>query len=565
MSFSDLRESRKTKSYVNKIPSVEAVANNEQITASLGVLPWDELYPSLPTATEIRTSDVSGRGVWATHQLRPGTLLLSVAPHAAVLSTDKLDSHCSCCFEAPPSGLKRCAKCHHVWYCDSACQTKDWSLHKRECIALQRWSASAPSADVSIPNDAVRCIARILWTSQKKGVNSLWSRQIQSMQSHRRDLPVSSAELHTRLAHALVQYLGLTSPQDLSEFNIHSAGDLLDLTSRFTTNSFALTDATLSPLGVSVSPLVALVNHSCQPNAVVVFPRASANPQAAEPLMQVVILGDISPGEEILTAYIDTTLPREFRRETLRATYHFDCQCQLCVRPPEVDPRESMRCPKLCGGVCALPTEEDPLTRCNQCRSAVVSTDEVLDATCVGQEALDKATAVQFQDPAKSFQLTSNLIPILTSAGVMPSSHPLLALTMLQKSFPLPSPLTQDALDDTIRIASKAVTGLLGIHPEGHPVVGIALAELGKLLAVDEPVPHRSERGAYPPSGPPRLQMAHDTLMRARASLMIGFGRVNEGGRVGKEVRNLIASLEKEIGVFKQGVKNVLQDMPKNQ
>ncbi len=48
----------------------------------------------------------------------------------------------------------------------------------------------------------------------------------------RRDLPVSSAELHTRLAHALVQYLGLTSPQDLSEFNIHSAGDLLDLTSR---------------------------------------------------------------------------------------------------------------------------------------------------------------------------------------------------------------------------------------------------------------------------------------------------------------------------------------------
>ncbi len=64
-------------------------------------------------------------------------------------------------------------------YCiGQACQTKDWSLHKRECIALQRWSASAPSADVSIPNDAVRCIARILWTSQKKGVNSLWVRAL---------------------------------------------------------------------------------------------------------------------------------------------------------------------------------------------------------------------------------------------------------------------------------------------------------------------------------------------------------------------------------------------------
>lgn len=142
-----------------------------------------------------------------------------------------------------------------------------------------------------------------------------------------------------------------------------------------------------------------------------------------------------------------------------------------------------------------------------------------------------------------------------------PSSHPLLGLTLLQKSFSLPQPVEQDSLDDAIRIATKALTGLLTSHPEGHPVVGIASSELGKLLAVDEPARRRNEPGAYPPSGPPRLQMAYDTLMRAPASLRIGFGRVNEGGQVGHEVRVMLASLEKEVGVWKQGVKIVWADM----
>lgn len=39
---------------------------------------------------------------------------------------------------------------------------------------------------------------------------------------------------------------------------------------------------------------------------------------------------------------------------------------------------------------------EDPLTRCVKCNSAVASTDAVLDALRIGQEALQKATSLQF-------------------------------------------------------------------------------------------------------------------------------------------------------------------------
>lgn len=153
----------------------------------------------------------------------------------------------------------------------------------------------------------------------------------------------------------------------------------------------------------------------------------------------------------------------------------------------------------------------------------------------------------------------------------MPSSHPLLALSRLHQSLlisSLSNPPTQDVLDDTIRAATRSVAGLNCVLNYGHPVRGIALAELGKILAVDEPAPRQATSAAeaallYPPSGPARLKLALQTLMRARNELLVGFGTQNDGGQVGKDAREGIVALEKEIGVWKQGVKNVLEDTPK--
>ncbi|KAF5383006.1 hypothetical protein D9615_004885 [Tricholomella constricta] len=390
------------------------------------------------------------------------------------------------------------------------------------------------------------------------------------MQSHRASLQSSTFELHTHLSHALVRYLGVSSPEELDQYGFHSARDLVDIISRFITNTFSIPTPTLTPIGASVSPIIALINHSCEPNAVVVFPRATEVPSIQEPLMQVIALRNIRPDEEILTSYIDTTLPKHLRQQSLKETYNFECCCQLCAITPEVDHRESLFCPKTCGGTCPTPTEDSSLCRCMKCKTVVTNTDAVVDAVRVGQEALDKATALQFKDPKKSLQLTTNLIPILTSSGLTPSSHPLLALARLHQSLliaSLPSPPTQDSLDDAIRAATRSSTGLSSVLQYGHPVRGIALAELGKLLAVDEPAPRESSTPAeaallYPPSGPPRLKLAYDTLLRARNELLVGFGTRNEGGQVGKDVREGIVALEKEIGVWRQGVKNVMHDLP---
>lgn len=232
---------------------------------------------------------------------------------------------------------------------------------------------------------------------------------------------------------------------------------------------------------------------------------------------------------------------------------------------------------------------DDSFARCKQCKAVVKSTDAVLDALRVGQAALDKATALQFTgvilefasslttkpystaDPAKARQLTTNLIPILTSTGLTPSAHPLLALTRLHQSLlisSLPLPLTQESLDEAVRAATQSTTGLSAVLQKGHPVRSVAITELGKLLAVDEPEPRQSTSAVeaaliYPPTGPARLNLAFETLVRARDELLIGFGTVNGGGQVGKEVREIIVSLEKELGAWKQGVRNVLEDMPR--
>lgn len=45
---------------------------------------------------------------------------------------------------------------------------------------------------------------------------------------------------------------------------------------------------------------------------------------------------------------------------------------------------------------------------------------------------------------------------------------------------------------------------------------------------------------------------------------MVGFGGgKNEGGQVGQEVRRLLVDIEKELGVWKEGIKSVVADLPK--
>ena len=144
---------------------------------------------------------------------------------------------------------------------------------------------------------------------------------------------------------------------------------------KFSTNTHTLTTPNLTQIGLAVSPVLSLFNHSCEPNAVLVFP-GSPRGEKGSPSMQLVCIREINPGDEvkiiylfqpaysthlsqIVVSYVDTTLPRDQRREQLRDTYGFDCACPLCQRSENrlyIDPRGAIHCLARCGGMSFLPT-----------------------------------------------------------------------------------------------------------------------------------------------------------------------------------------------------------------
>jgi hypothetical protein len=233
------------------------------------------------------------------------------------------------------------------------------------------------------------------------------------------------------------------------------------------------------------------------------------------------------PGNLIL---IQTTNPRGAKNATLSCPIR-PLSRTLCVQEKRLSQRQLLSSPK----VSSLPR--------------------------ISVENLNKAI-----DPGDAQRITTNMIPILTRTGFSPSSYPLLAINRLHQSLLISSladNVTQELLDETIRTATKSAEALSTILCYGHPVRGVALAELGKMLAVDEPNPYLPTDDTdprFPPSGAPRLKLAYNTLLRARKELLVGFGVANDGGEVGKEVRETLVSLEKELGIWYQGVRNVLED-----
>lgn len=124
----------------------------------------------------------------------------------------------------------------------------------------------------------------------------------------------------------------------------------------------------------------------------------------------------------------------------------------------------------------------------------------------------------------------------------------------------------QARLDGAIRASYAVVLGLKDVLRTGHPVRALAVAELGKLLAADEPAPtfggesDSSLNNGLVVSGAGRLRLALETLRQAHAELLIAFGTSTGGGDVGKDIREMVVMLEKEMGIWTSGIGNVVRD-----
>lgn len=239
--------------------------------------------------------------------------------------------------------------------------------------------------------------------------------------------------------------------------------------------------ATFDSLGMCFDPTLALLNHSCSPNAAIVFDGNFASIRSTR---------DIAQGEQVTISYIDNTYKRSTRRGQLRTGYFFECQCPGCVPPAnKFLTRDSFLCenPK-CKSLIPEPGLPSIFT-CPNCNTAQsIALDSLRSLEIKALQALEKSSLPS--QPISSL-LNNTLLPTLASLTSCPQWPPL-----RQPAPALRRQIYQLALDTANYEAAfhhanvLSSPPLIDLHPEPfHPLrtVGVfTTATLISLLAAQE-------------------------------------------------------------------------------
>lgn len=286
-----------------------------------------ESYLELNNISLENSNDIiKGRFVKANTPLKKGSIVITSQPLGTVALPQTINEYCNYCFRKQTSpSLQRCSQCKKAYFCDMACFQNAWlSYHQFICgKKLTTTTAAASDAmDLEMLEKVALNVSRFKKrTSPEQPPKDKQDETVHvtmqaffSLMGHDDLQPKHVKENFSQLAteahkKPFIQQTGLT----------HS--DLIHYLNVFKSNNFAIDDKDMFAIGEGTYPIAALFNHSCRPNAVVMFEGAYASIHAIE---------DIQAGEEISIAYVDAAHSRSYRQKALRDKYFFQCQCDRC-------------------------------------------------------------------------------------------------------------------------------------------------------------------------------------------------------------------------------------------
>ncbi|KAI9681140.1 MAG: hypothetical protein M1817_002422 [Caeruleum heppii] len=197
-------------------------------------------------------------------------------------------------------------------FLDDRCQSTHWKTqHKQACPVFARLHPR------KLPTP-VRAVIHLL-ILQFHGLTSSerWTELLRrsSHIEHFRKSGGERWEAICLMSKAAKEYSGTEQGEEL----------LRELYCYVSINSLTLTSPTFDPLGMCFDPFVACANHSCAPNAVIVFDG---------PRLCLRSLRAISKDEEVTISYVDCTNSFRVRQRELRDRYFFRCECAKCALGP---------------------------------------------------------------------------------------------------------------------------------------------------------------------------------------------------------------------------------------
>ncbi|KAK9236751.1 hypothetical protein V1525DRAFT_406139 [Lipomyces kononenkoae] len=305
-----------------------------------------------------------GNGLVAAKDFTAYAEIFKKTPDVSVPDSGFRSQICANCFVIAPNTEDRvqpasvqkvsaCGKCRVSYYCSQLCQLQDWkAYHKRECKVLASLAPQVP------PSPVVLLLRIVMMQGDKRDKFFKSMEELMSHVEERRkmdDFPTL-----VLMGKGAKEYSGTDLPLDA----------VVEMLCKVMTNSASVTNPNYDTVGLMFDPLVSLINHSCEPNAVLVFDKNVLFLRAIRP---------IKKGEEILITYTDNTMPMPQRKQQLRTRYFFDCQCTAC-RPPvdsglKPDPRNDFTCPKCCTPFQPYSTPSGPgvqlynnISACSSCR-----------------------------------------------------------------------------------------------------------------------------------------------------------------------------------------------------
>uniref|UniRef100_A0A8V0XTM1 [histone H3]-lysine(4) N-trimethyltransferase n=1 Tax=Gallus gallus TaxID=9031 RepID=A0A8V0XTM1_CHICK len=346
-------------------------------------------------ALERFLSPGKGSGLRSRRQVRPGELLYRAEPFAYVVTKEQLGGVCEQCLQRNEH-LHRCSQCKVAKYCGKSCQKEAWLDHKRECKCLQ-------NVKPNFPPDSVRLAGRIVFKLLRQSAclsERLYS--FKDLQSNAEQLSEEMKEGLGHLAHTLQLYLR-AEIQDAS--HLPPAIDFFQIFTKVTCNCFTISNGEMQDVGVGLYPSMSLLNHSCDPNCVIIF-------EGYQLLLR--SIREIQIGEELTISYIESLMPTSERQKQLKRQYCFECDCCLC-QDQEKDAK------KLAGEEPAWKEVKDAVNEVKYPKSK-----EVLSATGSSKQMLrnDDTLGVMCSPSPSSYGIQDRLY--------YPDFHPLRAVQLMR-------------------------------------------------------------------------------------------------------------------------------------